>query len=200
MESYLSAFQDDLGTVSGEIESLQNRSMMLNKQLENRKTVEKLLGPIVDDIVLPPNDVRRLVEGDVNDTWVKALHKTDRRIRAIEAKDPVKVKAVREVLPELEKITHKVLPEASTEMVGFNEIRRLKGCEISSCQESRRCGHQEQMRSLSNNRDSSSIDSYFNLWQTITHSLQRKLHRHTPIPCGGITQHISRDITKHLRR
>jgi len=110
VESYLSAFQVDLGTVSGEIETLQNRSMSLNKQLGNRKAVEMLLGPIVDDIVLPPNDVRRLVEGDVNDAWVKALHDTDRRIKAIESKDPAKVKAVQEVQPELEKITHKVLP------------------------------------------------------------------------------------------
>lgn len=109
VESYLSAFQTDLGTVSGEIESLQNRSMSLTRQLDNRKAVEKLLGPFVDDIVIPPNDVRRLVEGDVNDTWVKALHETDRRIKAIEAQDPEKIKAVQEVQPELEKIKHKVL-------------------------------------------------------------------------------------------
>lgn len=108
VESYLSAFQTDLGTVSGEIESLQNRSMSLTHQLENRKTVEKILGPIVDDIVIPPNDVRRIVEGDVNDTWVKSLHETDRRMKAMKTHDPEKVKAVKEVQPELEKITHKV--------------------------------------------------------------------------------------------
>ena len=108
VESYLSAFQTDLGTVSGEIESLQSRSMSLGKQLENRKAVEKLLGPVVDDVVIPPHDVRRFVEGDVNDSWVKALYETDRRMTAIKAKDPAKVKAVQEVLPELEKITHKV--------------------------------------------------------------------------------------------
>lgn len=114
VESYLSAFQTDLGTVSGEIESLQARSMSLSKQLENRKAVEKLLGPVVDDVVIPPHDVRRLMEGDVNDSWVKALYETDRRMMAIGARDPAKVKAVQEVLPELEKITHKVpLPSLS---------------------------------------------------------------------------------------
>jgi hypothetical protein len=82
--------------------------MTLDKQLENRKAVEKVLGPLVDDIVIPPNDVRRLVEGEVNDAWVKALHETDRRMRIIKEKDPEKIQAVREVLPELEKITHKV--------------------------------------------------------------------------------------------
>jgi hypothetical protein len=114
VESYLSAFQTDLGTVSAEIESLQNRSTSLNQRLENRKEVEKLLGPVVDDIVLPPRDVRRLVEGDVNDTWVRTLHETDRRIKAIESKDPSTVKAVEEVQPELEKIKHKVCMPGKT--------------------------------------------------------------------------------------
>jgi hypothetical protein len=124
VESYLSAFQTDLGAVSAEIESLQNRSMSLNKQLDNRKAVEKLLGPIVDDVVLPPNDVRRLIEGDVNDTWVKALHETDRRIKAIESKDPMEVKAVQEVQPELEKIKHKVLPVGRQVLACYSNPRR----------------------------------------------------------------------------
>lgn len=127
VESYLSAFQTDLGTVSGEIESLQNRSMSLNRQLDNRKAVEKLLGPVVDDVVLPPNDVRRLIEGDVNDTWVKALHDTDRRIKAIEGKDPSKVKSVQEVQPELEKIKHKTVERVRDFFVSRIKALRVPG-------------------------------------------------------------------------
>jgi hypothetical protein len=111
VESYLSAFQTDLGTVSAEIESLQNRSLSLGRQLDNRRNVEKLLGPIIDDVVFPPNDIRRLVEGEVNESWVKALYQTDRRVSAINGKDSMKVKAVQEVQPELENITHKVYNE-----------------------------------------------------------------------------------------
>lgn len=37
VEFSLSAFQTDLGKVSSEIESLQNRSSALNRRLENRK-------------------------------------------------------------------------------------------------------------------------------------------------------------------
>jgi len=37
VESYLYSFQTDLGVVSAEIETLQNRSTMLNKRLENRR-------------------------------------------------------------------------------------------------------------------------------------------------------------------
>ena len=160
VESYLSAFQTDLGTVSGEIESLQARSMSLSKQLENRKAVEKLLGPVVDDVVIPPHDVRRLMEGDVNDSWVKALYETDRRMMAIGARDPAKVKAVQEVLPELEKITHKVpLPSLSGVFLPSplfsssfclifsisNATRQSRECETFSFPGSRRCEPREPM-------------------------------------------------------
>src|SRR3954469_12759153 len=50
VETYLTNFQTDLAAVSAEIESLQNRSIALNTKLQNRKVVEKLLGPAVEDI------------------------------------------------------------------------------------------------------------------------------------------------------
>ena len=46
VETYLKGFQADLGTVSAEIETLQNRSTEMNTRLENRKVVEKLLGSL----------------------------------------------------------------------------------------------------------------------------------------------------------
>lgn len=82
--------------------------MTLNYKLESKKTMEKLLGPIIDDIILPPDDVRKLVEGDVNESWVKALYETERRMKAIEGMDAEKIQAIQEVKPELEKLTHKV--------------------------------------------------------------------------------------------
>ncbi|KAI5793269.1 Sac2 family-domain-containing protein [Geopyxis carbonaria] len=136
VESYLSAFQTDLGTVSAEIESLQNRSTSLNKKLENRKSVEKLLGPMVEDVILPPNDVRRLVEGEVNDAWVKALYETDRRMKAIDAMDPAKVKAVRDVKPEFEKITHKTIERVRDFFVSRIKALRLPGCHAQTIQQS----------------------------------------------------------------
>ena len=109
VESYLSAFKEDLGAVSAEIENLQTRSTSLTTRLENRKAVEKMLAPVIDDVVVPPSDVRRLVEGDVNDAWVKALADTERRRHAVEAMDETKIRAVREVKPEFERLIHKAI-------------------------------------------------------------------------------------------
>jgi hypothetical protein len=48
VESYLYSFRADLGVVSADIETLQNRSTHLNKRLENRKV----------GAYLPPDDIR----------------------------------------------------------------------------------------------------------------------------------------------
>ena len=54
VETYLTSFRADLASVSTEIESLQNRSTALNNKLQNRKAVEKVLGPEVDSLTIPP--------------------------------------------------------------------------------------------------------------------------------------------------
>ncbi|KAI5785101.1 Sac2 family-domain-containing protein [Peziza echinospora] len=109
VESYLSSFQIDLGLVSAEIETLQTRSQALNRKLENRKTVEQLLGPIVEDIALAPHVVRKITEGEVNDGWVRALQETELKIKSIQTRDPATIKAIQDVKPELDRLTNKAI-------------------------------------------------------------------------------------------
>ncbi|RPB28946.1 Vps52-domain-containing protein [Terfezia boudieri ATCC MYA-4762] len=109
VESYLSSFQTDLGLVSAEIETLQTRSQALNRRLENRKAVEKILGPIVEDIALAPHVVRKIAEGEINDSWIKALQEAEQKIKSVEARDPENIKAIQDVKPELDRITNKVI-------------------------------------------------------------------------------------------
>ncbi|TGZ85009.1 Vps52-domain-containing protein [Ascodesmis nigricans] len=153
VEAYLSSFQSDLGAVSAEIESLQNRSMTLNRKLDNRKLTEKLLGPVVEDIVIPPNDVRRLIEGDVNEAWVKALHETERRMKAIEAMDPEKIQAVREVKPELEKITHKIIERVRDFFVSRIKALRLPGANAQMIQQSAFIRYKDLFQFIVNHHD-----------------------------------------------
>lgn len=62
----------------------------------------------MEDIALSPRVIRKIVEGEVNDSWVKALKEADRKMKAIEVLDATKVKAAQDVKPELERLTHKV--------------------------------------------------------------------------------------------
>ena len=104
MESSLANFQKDLGTVSAEIETLQNRSNLLNTKLENRKIVEKLLGPAVEKVAIPPSVIRKVAEGFIDSEWISALAVVDNRSKAIEqeSKTAEGMKAMSDIKPILE--------------------------------------------------------------------------------------------------
>ena len=114
MESSLAHFQKDLGTVSAEIETLQNRSNLLNTKLENRKIVEKLLGPAVEKVAIPPTVIRKVVEGFIDSDWISALAVVDSRSKAIEqeSKNAERMKAMSDIKPILEDLINIVRPPA----------------------------------------------------------------------------------------
>jgi len=107
VEVSLTNFQKDLGAVSAEIETLQSRSTALNTKLENRKTVEKLLGPAVEEISIAPAVVKRISEGPIDNTWVKALEDLEMRSRIIDhkIKGPDRILAASDLRPLLEDLT-----------------------------------------------------------------------------------------------
>lgn len=109
VETYLTNFQADLGAVSAEIESLQNRSIDLNTKLENRKVVEKLLGPAVEDISISPAVVRKIAEGPVDEGFVKALADVEKRAKIVnaKAKDQPDMKSLGDIKPLLDDLTNR---------------------------------------------------------------------------------------------
>lgn len=110
VESNLTSFRNDLAAVSADIESLQARSTALNVRLENRRAVEKSLGPIVEELSVSPMVVSKISEGHIDETWVKILAEVDKRAAA-QKKNPQQPqsKALTDVGPLLEKLVLKVL-------------------------------------------------------------------------------------------
>ncbi len=110
MEVSLTSFQRDLGAVSAEIETLQSRSTALNTKLENRKVVEKILGPAVEEISIAPAVVKKIADGSIDLTWVRALEELEKRSKVIESKmqGPDTILAISDVKPLLEDLTNKV--------------------------------------------------------------------------------------------
>lgn len=110
VESYLASFQSELGSVSAEIETLQSRSVQLNSQLENRKNVERLLGPAVEEISISPKTVKLIAEGPIDENWVKALNELETRSTNIDAKasGSASIKALEDATPLLTELKNKV--------------------------------------------------------------------------------------------
>lgn len=70
--------------------------------------MERILGPVVDDISLSPNVIQKIAEGEVDDQWVKSLKEADKTIKALELRRSQNIKAAEDISPELERLTHKV--------------------------------------------------------------------------------------------
>ncbi|MCJ1282152.1 hypothetical protein MMC26_001475 [Xylographa opegraphella] len=111
VEISLTSFQNDLEHVSAEIETLQNRSSALNTRLKNRKVVEKLLGPAVEEISVAPTIVKVISEGPIDESWLKALIELEKKWKVVEnkLKGSEVIKAITDVKPLLDNLTAKAI-------------------------------------------------------------------------------------------
>lgn len=94
--------------VSAEIETLQSRSIQLNAKLENRRNVERLLGPALEEISISPKAVKLISHGPIDENWVKALNEVEARAASIEDRGATRVKAIEDVKPLLAHLKNKV--------------------------------------------------------------------------------------------
>jgi len=132
VESYLNEFKAELGQVSAEIEYLQARSVQLNAQLENRRRVEKLLGPAVEDISLAPHTVRAIAEGPIDDQFAKALTEIEARHLSVNQRTAgdTQTKAADDVKPLLEDLTKRAVERIRDYMVA--QIKALRSPNINA--------------------------------------------------------------------
>ena len=81
----------------------------MNTRLENRKTVERLLGPAVEEVSISPMVVKMISEGQVDSTWLKALEDLDKRFKTIDSKmkGTEKALAVSDIKPLLDDLKNK---------------------------------------------------------------------------------------------
>ncbi|KAI7335477.1 Vps52-domain-containing protein [Hortaea werneckii] len=132
VETYLTNFRADLAAVSSEIEHLQQRSSALNNKLQNRKAVEKVLGPEIEAFAIPSAVVRKITEGAVDGSWVKALEQLEKRIKTIEskAKEGKDVKAVQDIRPLIDDVSSKAVERIRDYVV--SQIKALRSPNINA--------------------------------------------------------------------
>jgi vacuolar protein sorting-associated protein 52 len=97
--------------VSADIEHLQARSTRLNVRLENRKAVEKGLGPVVEELSVSPAVVSEIAEGHVDESWARMLAEVEKRSEAVARSSRLQQgqsRALADMAPLLEKLTLKV--------------------------------------------------------------------------------------------
>nr|AGT16622.1 vacuolar protein sorting-associated protein [Saccharum hybrid cultivar R570] len=110
METVLTGFQTEIGSISSEIKVLQEKSMDMGLKLKNRKAAESKLSKFVEDIIVPPRMIDIIVDGEVNDEYMKTLETLSKKIKFIDADPMVKSsKALKDVQPEVERLRQKAV-------------------------------------------------------------------------------------------
>lgn len=132
VETYLTSFRADLANVSSEIETLQSRSTALNNKLQNRREVEKVLGPEVESLVVSPSVVRKIATGQVDDGWIKALDELERRSKSIDAKlkEGKDIKAVQDARPFMDEVSTRAVERIRDYVV--SQIKALRSPSINA--------------------------------------------------------------------
>lgn len=110
METLLSGFQAEIGSISSDIKILQEKSMDMGLKLKNRKVAESKLAKFVEDIIVPPRMVDIVVDGEVNDEYMRTLEILSKKLKFVEVDAMVKSsKALKDVQPELERLRQKAV-------------------------------------------------------------------------------------------
>lgn len=132
VETNLTSFRNDLATVSADIETLQARSTALNVRLENRKAVEKGLGPVVEEISVSPTIVSKIAEGHIDEAWVKVVAEIDKRAASQKknASNTQGNKGLQDLGPLLEKLVLKAVERIRDFLVA--QIKALRSPHINA--------------------------------------------------------------------
>ncbi|XP_016504959.1 vacuolar protein sorting-associated protein 52 A [Nicotiana tabacum] len=118
METLLSGFQDEIGSISSDIKILQEKSMDMGLRLKNRKVAESKLAKFVEDIIVPPRMIDIIVDGEVNEEYMRTLEILSKKLKFADADPMVKTsKALKDVQPELEKLRQKAVSKVFDFMV-----------------------------------------------------------------------------------
>ncbi|OVA01071.1 Vps52/Sac2 [Macleaya cordata] len=88
--------------------------MDMGLKLKNRKVAELKLARFVEDIIVPPRMVDIVVDGEVNDEYMRTLEILSKKLKFVEVDTMVQSsKALKDVQPELEKLRQKAVSKVS---------------------------------------------------------------------------------------
>ncbi|KAF0539370.1 Vps52-domain-containing protein [Gigaspora margarita] len=124
MENMLSVFQMDLGNISTEIQTLQDKSFSMNIKLKNRTAVEKNLSTVLEGTVISPSMIKVITEDDVDEAWLAYLMELNKKMTYVKNGQTNNIKAIRDVGPELEKLRLKATEKIRDFLL--NKIRSLR--------------------------------------------------------------------------
>ncbi|CAH1787667.1 unnamed protein product [Owenia fusiformis] len=110
MESMLHTFQNDLGSISNEIQSLQEQSIAMNVKLKNRQAVRGELSEFVDEMVVPESMITHILETPVTERgFLEQLQELNHKITFVKEQSFKEARSCGDVKDILEKLKMKAI-------------------------------------------------------------------------------------------
>ncbi|KAF9425518.1 Vacuolar protein sorting-associated protein 52 [Podila epigama] len=131
MENLLSIFQTDLGNISVEIQTLQTKSVSMSIQLKNRMTVENHLNNLLEGILVTPQLIRKIYDGEVDETWLEALADLNSKMYHTRARQGRHIRALKEAVEKireflLAKIKSFRIPNTNVQIMQHSVLLKYK--------------------------------------------------------------------------
>ncbi|CAB3981273.1 Hypothetical predicted protein [Paramuricea clavata] len=110
MEDMLTNFQQDLGSISSEIQTLQEQSMSMNVKLKNRQAIRGELSQFVDEMLVSETMIRHITETPVTEqSFIENLHELDHKINFVKEQAFNDFKCCNDVKDVLDKLKLKAV-------------------------------------------------------------------------------------------
>lgn len=102
---HISICQNDLGSISSEIQSLQRQSVTMNLQLKNRQAVRGELSQFVDDFIVPEATINVILDCPVTDEdFLTQLALLDQKISFVKVQSFKEASSCQDVKDILDKV------------------------------------------------------------------------------------------------
>jgi hypothetical protein len=110
MEETLSKFQTDLGSISSEIQNLQDQSHCMSIKLRNRQAVRSELSQYVSDITVTEHLIQHITDTPASEReFLENLHELDHKVSFMKEQDFNECRAVFDVRDVVEKLKLKAV-------------------------------------------------------------------------------------------
>ncbi|EFO18749.2 hypothetical protein LOAG_09744 [Loa loa] len=110
LEEMLRGFQSELGTISSDMKRLQQQSIDISQQLQNRQKIRGELSQFVDDMVVSQNMIQTIVERDVGEReFLEQLHELQHKLQFLKTQEFRDAKATSDVHDVVENLKYKAM-------------------------------------------------------------------------------------------
>eukprot|EP01083_Nonionella_stella_P077024 210128_1 len=109
MQKMLSGFQNNLKSISGEIKHLQDESLSMNVQLNNRKAAEDRLSNFVSSIVVHPDLIRDICDAAITEHYIENLVTLNSKLHFLREGTSFRSRASEDLRPTLDELKMKAI-------------------------------------------------------------------------------------------